>query len=85
MRSRISGRIARKDKEKIRLLVEKKMFPSMSEFYRMAISRFLRELEAYEKKRVLEKKEALGRASEEERREVEKEMRDLIKFIEDLY
>lgn len=85
MKSRISGRISREDKDKIRLLVKKKMFPSLSEFYRTAISRFLTELETYEKKRVLERKEALGRAKVEEKKAVEKEMKDLIKFIEDLY
>lgn len=85
MKSRISGRISRRDKEKIRLLVEKNMFPSMSEFYRVAITRFLRELEVYEKKRVLKKKEALGRAREEEKEEVEREMRELMRFVEDLY
>lgn len=85
MNSRISGWIPREDKDKIRLLVKKKMFPSLSEFYRTAISRLLRELEAYEKKRVVEKKDALGRAKKEEKKEVEKEMQELVKFIEDLY
>ncbi len=85
MKSRISGRISGKEKDEIRLLVKKNVFPSLSEFYRIAISRFLKELDAYEKKRLLDKKEKLGKAREKEVREVERDMKDLVRFIEDLY
>jgi Arc/MetJ-type ribon-helix-helix transcriptional regulator len=83
--STISARISKEDKDKVRLHVKKGKFPSMSAFYRTAISRFLRELDAYEKKRLLEKKEILGKAREKEKREVERDMRELVRFIEDLY
>ncbi len=83
--STISARISMEDKDEVRLHVKKGRFPSMSAFYRAAISRFLRELDAYEKKRLLEKKGMLGKARKEERREVEKDMRELVRFIEDLY
>lgn len=84
-KSSISARVPKEDKDKVRFHVKRGRFPSMSAFYRSAISRFLRELETYEKKRLLEKKEILGKAQEKEKREVEKDMRELVKFIEDLY
>ncbi|MDI6655092.1 MAG: ribbon-helix-helix domain-containing protein, partial [Candidatus Hydrothermarchaeota archaeon] len=70
---RISGIIPEEDKEKIRALVERGMFASMSEFYRTAIRRLLKELGAYEKKKELEKKEILRKPTEEERKKVEED------------
>jgi Arc/MetJ-type ribon-helix-helix transcriptional regulator len=85
MKSRISGRISRKEKDEIRLLVKKKVFSSLSEFYRTAITRFLKELNTCEKKRLLKKKGTLGKALKKDRREVERDMKELVRFIEDLY
>ena len=81
----IGGRIPEEDKNKIRVLVKKEMFPSFSEFYRTAIRRLLKELETYERKKTLERMERMGKKVEEERRKVEDDMRELIKFIDDLY
>jgi len=83
--STIGARISKEDKDEVRLHVKKGRFPSMSAFYRTAISRFLRELDAYEKKRLLEKKEILGKARGKEKRKVERDMQELVRFIEDLY
>lgn len=82
---RISGIIPEEDKGKIRALVEREMFASMSEFYRTAIRRLLSELEAYEKKRELEKKEILGKPAEEEEKKVEEDMKELADFANKLY
>lgn len=78
MKSRISGRISKKDKDKIRILVEKKAFPSMSEFYRVAISRLLKDLEHARKMRIqrpVEKTEEKGG----------EELKELVKLIDDVY
>lgn len=81
---RISGIIPEEDKGKIRALVEKGMFASMSEFYRTAIRRFLKELETYEKKREAEKREILGKPAEEERK-IEEDMKEIADFANKLY
>ncbi|MBI5253210.1 MAG: hypothetical protein HY930_02260 [Euryarchaeota archaeon] len=57
----------------------------MSEFYRTAIRRLLNELEAYEKKRELEKKEILGKPAEEKEKKVEKDMKEIVDFANKLY
>jgi Arc/MetJ-type ribon-helix-helix transcriptional regulator len=72
MKSRISGRISREEKDKIRALVGKKVFPSMSEFYRVAISRLLSDLEQ-------------GRRRGGKSRDKGEEMKDLVKLIDDVY
>ncbi len=82
---RISGIIPEEDKKKIRALVERGMFASMSEFYRTAIHRLLKELETYEKKRELEKKEILGKPAEEEEKKAEEDMKELADFANKLY
>lgn len=78
MKSRISGRISKGDKDKIRVLVEKKAFPSMSEFYRVAISRLLNDIEHAKKIRV-------RRATERSEKTDREEMRELVKLIDDVY
>lgn len=83
--NRISGIIPEEDKGKIRERVKIRMFSSMSEFYRVAIHRLLKELEAYEKKRELEKREVLGKTAEEDTKKVEEDMKDLVNFIDKLY
>ena len=83
--NRISGIIPEEDKGKIRALVERGMFASMSEFYRTAIRRLLRELEAYEKKKEVEKKEILRKSAEEEGKKVEEAMKEIVDFANKLY
>jgi Arc/MetJ-type ribon-helix-helix transcriptional regulator len=78
MKSRISGRIQTKDKEKIKLLVEKKAFPSMSEFYRVAISRLLRDISHGKKK-------GLQKIRDTPDKKGGREMKELIKLIDDVY
>lgn len=85
MSNRIGGIIPEEDKGKIRALVERGMFSSMSEFYRTAIRRLLNELEAYERKREVEKKEILGKPAEEEKKKVEEEMKEIVNFANNLY
>jgi|GEM_PF-2168457 len=85
MSDRISGIIPEEDKGKIRAFVERGMFASMSEFYRTAIRRLLKELEAYEEKRELEKKEILRKPTEEEKKKVEKDMKEIADFANKLY
>ncbi len=72
MKSRISGRISREEKDRIRALVREKAFPSMSEFYRVAISRLLKDLDRGREKS--NKSEGKG-----------EEMKDLIKMIDGVY
>lgn len=85
MSNKISGIIPEEDKGKIRALVERGMFASMSEFYRTAIRRLLRELEACEKKRDAEKKEILGKPAEEEGKKIEEDMKEIVDFANKLY
>lgn len=78
MKSRISGRISREDKEKIRVLVEKKGFPSMSEFYRVAISRLLKDLEHAKKLKIRKPRDKTDKSGGEE-------LKELVKLIDDVY
>jgi|TARA_B100001964_G_C14260218_1_gene614968 Arc/MetJ-type ribon-helix-helix transcriptional regulator len=85
MKSQISGRISKREKETIRALVNKKSFSSLSEFYRIAISRFLQDIEAYEKKGLLKKKALIDNLKRDGKRNAENDMEDLIQFIDDVY
>jgi|TARA_B100001971_G_C17764625_1_gene321871 Arc/MetJ-type ribon-helix-helix transcriptional regulator len=85
MKSQISGRISKREKEAIRALVNKKSFSSLSEFYRIAISRFLRDIGAYDKKGLLKKKAPLDNLERNGKKNAENDMQDLIQFIDDVY
>jgi Arc/MetJ-type ribon-helix-helix transcriptional regulator len=82
----ISAKISEEDKERIRVLVSKGAFNSMSDFYRTAIHRFLRELEEYQIKKQEALKEALGAKPEAPEADTdESDLKELQKFIDDLY
>lgn len=84
-RDYIKVRLPKEDMKQLRMLVRKGMFRNAPEACKIAVSRFLKELETYKKKKTLEKLEMLGKGSRKKEREVEKEMKDLVKFIDDLY
>jgi Arc/MetJ-type ribon-helix-helix transcriptional regulator len=77
---KIGGMISEEDKKAVKSLVKKGMFSSMSEFYRIAISRFLKELQEYEKERIKRKKKIL---ETEER--IKKTMEEIARFADDLF
>lgn len=69
------------DKEKIRHLVEKGFFESMTEFHKIAAQRLLRDLETYAEKKKTMKKKALEKPEDR----IIKEMEELVKFADDLF
>jgi Arc/MetJ-type ribon-helix-helix transcriptional regulator len=80
--AQISAKIPREQKERIRMLVSKGAFPTMSDFYRMAISRLLGDLETYTKtKRIKRYKEE----KKVEEKKDEKDMKEIIDFVEEFY
>jgi len=79
--SRISGKIPEVDKEKIRDLVKRGLFKSMSEFHELAARRLLRDLENYKEKKKMAKEKALGKTDER----IKKDMEEIGKFVDDLY
>jgi Arc/MetJ-type ribon-helix-helix transcriptional regulator len=79
--ARISSRIPKEDREKVESLVKKGMFSSMSDFYRTAIRRLLRDLESYRKERERRKREILKRPGER----IEEDMREITKFADELF
>lgn len=79
--ARISGRIPVEDKERIKLLVEKGLFESMSEFHKIAAQRLLRDLETYAEKKKKLKKKVFERPEDK----IVKEMKELAKFADDLF
>lgn len=78
---RISGKIPAEDKEKIKLLVKKGLFKSMSEFHEIAAHRLLRDLETYVEKKKKVKKKIFEKTEDK----VIKEMKDIGKFVDDLF
>jgi Arc/MetJ-type ribon-helix-helix transcriptional regulator len=79
--SKITCRISSEDKKKVERLVERGLFQNMSEFYRLAIRRLLRDIETYEEERKKRKKEALKRPD----LKIEEDMKDIAKFADDLF
>ncbi|MEE8403739.1 MAG: hypothetical protein V3R93_08300 [Candidatus Hydrothermarchaeaceae archaeon] len=79
--ARISAKIPVEDKEKIKRLVEKGLFESMSEFHKVAARRLLKDLDAYAEKKKRLKKRVFERPDDR----VIKEMKELAKFADDLY
>ncbi|MEE9564786.1 MAG: hypothetical protein V3V63_03660 [Candidatus Hydrothermarchaeaceae archaeon] len=79
--ARISGKIPAEDKEKIKLLVKKGLFKSMSEFHEIAGRRLLRDLETYVEKKKKVKKKIFEKTEDK----VIKEMKDIGKFVDDLF
>ncbi len=82
----VSTKINKEDKERVQALVNKGMFDSKSDFYRTAIRRFLREIEEYKEKKKQVLKEVLGKKPETPDVETdEKDLKDLQRFVDDLY
>ena len=79
--ARISGKIPAEDKEKIKVLVKKGLFKSMSEFHEIAARRLLRDLETYVEKKKKVKKKIFEKTEDK----VIKEMKDIGKFVDDLF
>lgn len=79
--ARISAKIPIEDKEKIKRLVEKGLFESMSEFHKVAAQRLLKDLDTYTEKKKRLKKKVFERPDDR----VIKEMKELAKFADDLY
>ena len=69
------------DKERIRHLVERGFFESMTEFHKIAAQRLLRDLETYAEKKKMMKKKALEKPEDR----IIKEMEELVKFADDLF
>ena len=79
--ARISARIPEEDKEKIKSLVERGLFKSMSEFHELAARRLLRDLETYKEKKKKQKERALGKTDEK----IKKDMEEIGKFVDNLF
>lgn len=79
--ARISGKIPVKDKEKIKRLVEKGLFESMTEFHKIATQRLLKDLETYAEKKKKLKKKILERPEDK----IVREMKELTKFADELF
>jgi Arc/MetJ-type ribon-helix-helix transcriptional regulator len=79
--ARISARIPEDDKKKIRDLVKRGLFKSMSEFHELAARRLLRDLETYKEKRKKVKEKVLGKTDEK----IKKDMEEIGKFVDDLF
>lgn len=69
------------DKERIRHLVERGFFESMTEFHKIAAQRLLRDLETYAEKKKMMKEKALEKPEDR----IIKEMEELVKFADDLF
>lgn len=79
--ARISAKIPIEDKEKIKRLVEKGLFESMSEFHKVAAQRLLKDLDTYTEKKKRLKKKVFERPDDR----IIKDMKELAKFADDLY
>ena len=79
--ARISAKIPTSDKEKIRNLVERGLFTSMSEFHELAAKRLLRDLETYKEKKHQMKERALGKTHEK----IKRDMEEIGKFVDNLF
>ncbi len=79
--ARISGKIPKDDKEKIKRLVEKGLFESMTEFYEIATRRLLEDLETYTEKKK-KRKEKILKIPEDK---IIKEMKELANFADELF
>lgn len=79
--ARISARIPKEDKEKIKGLVERGLFKSMSEFHELAARRLLRDLETYKEKKKKQKERVLGKTDEK----IKKDMEEIGKFVDNLF
>lgn len=85
MKSRITGYVSEEEKARLEVFVKKGMFRSLSEACRVAVSRLITELDARERKKVLEKMKMLGKNTKAEEEKVEKEMKELVKYVDELY
>ncbi len=86
MRVSVSTKINKEDKERVQALVKKGTFDSMSDFYRTAIQRFLREIDEYQEKKKKVIKEVFGKKPEAPEPESDEEdLKDLQRFVDDLY
>lgn len=79
--ARISAKIPEDDKERIRSLVERGLFKSMSEFHELAARRLLRDLETYKEKKKKQKERVLGKTDEK----IKKDMEEIGKFVDTLF
>lgn len=79
--ARISAKIPEEDKERIRSLVERGLFKSMSEFHELAARRLLRDLETYKEKKKKQKEKVLGKTDEK----IKKDMEEIGKFVDTLF
>lgn len=85
MKSKITAYVSEEEKARLETFVKKGMFKSLSEAYRIAVNRLIRELDARERRKVLEKMKMLGKNTKAEEEKVEKEMKELVSFIDGLY
>jgi len=86
MRVSVSTKIEKKDKERVQALVKKGTFDSMSEFYRTAIQRLLRDIDEYQEKKKRVIKEVFGKKEQAPEPEPDDEdLKDLQRFVDDLY
>ena len=79
--ARISAKIPTGDKEKIRNLVKRGLFISMSEFHELAARRLIRDLETYKEKKTKMKERALGKTQAK----IKQDMEEIGKFVDDLF
>lgn len=79
--ARISAKIPAEDKERIRSLVKKGLFKSMSEFHELGARRLLRDLETYSEKKKKMKEKILGKTEDK----IIKDMEEIGKFVDDLF
>ncbi len=78
---RISAKIPAEDKEKVKGLVKKGLFESMTEFHRLAVRRLLRDLEEYAEKKKKVKKKIFEKPGDE----TIKDMKEIGKFVDELF
>lgn len=81
--TRISARISKTKKNRIKMLVKKGVFKNQSAFLRMAVDRLLEEIEEVrltQKRKFREVKETESRLEDEQKRA----MRDIVDFVDEL-
>lgn len=86
MKVSISTKISKEEKEQIHALVNKGVFPSVSEFQRTAVHWFLKEIEDYKERKTqtLRKTDEKTAAAPEVETD-EDELEDLQRFVDGLY
>jgi Arc/MetJ-type ribon-helix-helix transcriptional regulator len=89
-KAKLTTTISKEEKEAIRLLIEKGMFESYSDFGRRAVARFLRDIEEYAEKKGVAvsipkaKKDPEKREDNEEEKRV-KDAEDIARFADSLF